>query len=1053
MTVSALPDQDSRKFSFAFNRLFAKFLLVLVPVFLALEIPGFYFLTQYETRDHEEALASRVGNHAARIATALAAHDTSGNPRLAHDFLASLAADRAFLCAELRSHTGDRVLAAAPSNVGCSGRNSGHQFALAVGEDSARTLLVQFTSSEIAESHSLRRSLTLAVVIFGFIVAAIAAAFGFHLIVNRPLGNLLTAIRTNAESGERTTIDASSHDELGAVTKAFNNMLKLESRREQELGQINESLRESREEFQTLNFELEERVRIRTSELKSRETALFDSEQRFRNFAEASSDWYWEMDENLRFSYFSDRFTEVTGVDATLLLGKTREETGVPGVDLEQWQSHLDALHAHRIFRSFIHPRVKPDGNTVWLSINGIPYFDPDGNFRGYRGTGSDITFRHGHEIALQRTMDDLERRVEERTSELQESEARLQEAIETMSEGFALYDSSEHLVICNQPYRDTLPRIAALGLLTPGAKLEENIRAGIKLGFVPSAYDSGEEFLKKRLEMFRNPGGPFEYVTTNGQWIHCEERRTSNGETVAVRADITERKQAEDALRESEERLRSIVDNSPSAIFLKDLQGRYRLANKRFGEWFGMIPAEIIGKSSDDLFPENTAKRGAAQDREVIDHHKGLEWEAEVPFGDGEQRMIHFNKFPVTGINGTIIGIGVIGTDVTDRNATEEQLRQAQKMEAVGQLTGGVAHDFNNLLGVVVGNLDFLEESLGNDPEQQEMVGTALQAALQGAELTNRLLAFSRNQPLHPVIVDLNGLIHGMTGMLKRTLGETVSIRTAATADLNLVKIDPGQLESVLLNLSVNALHAMPDGGRLTIETENVELDREYTEKNTEVEPGLFAMLAVSDTGVGMSSEIIDHAFDPFFTTKEVGQGSGLGLSMAYGFVKQSGGHISIYSEVGEGTTVKLYFPAAEVEAIPDNEEPKEKAAPRGSGETVLIVEDDEGLRDLAIKTVSSLGYEVISAPDGPSALALLDDGVAVDVLFTDVVLPRGMNGIALASAALERRPRLRVLYTSGYTENAVVNNSVLDEGIELLNKPYRRGDVARHLRLVLIS
>ncbi len=505
------------------------------------------------------------------------------------------------------------------------------------------------------------------------------------------------------------------------------------------------------------------------------------------------------------------------------------------------------------------------------------------------------------------------------------DSEIRLRDAIEAMSEGFAVYDSDERLVICNEPYRKTLPRIAALGMLTPGTKLEDILQAGIENGFVPSIYDSAEDYLEKRLRAFRHPTGPIEYETTAGQWVRFEERKTSDGGTVGIRTDITARK------------------------------------------------------------------------------------------------------------------------------ITEEQLRQAQKMEAVGQLTGGVAHDFNNLLGVIVGNLEFLEDSIGNDLEQQEMIGIALRAALHGAELTSRLLAFSRKQPLRPVAVDLNAILHGMTDLLQRTLGEMITVHTRPFADLKLAKIDPGQLETALLNLAVNARHAMPDGGQLTIETGNVELDQEYAEKHAEVEPGMYAILAVSDTGVGMSSDILAHAFDPFYTTKGVGEGSGLGLSMVHGFVKQSGGHVSIYSEQGKGTTVKLYFPETKAEGQPGHENTKMRAIPRGAGETVLIVEDDDSLRELAVKIVSGLGYKVEAFPDGPSAIAFVDEGAEIDVLFTDMVLPHGMNGVALAKAASERRPGLRVLYTSGYTQNAIVHNGVIDEGIKLLGKPYRRGEVAKRLREIL--
>jgi len=521
---------------------------------------------------------------------------------------------------------------------------------------------------------------------------------------------------------------------------------------------------------------------------------------------------------------------------------------------------------------------------------------------------------------------------------------------------------------------------------------------------------------------------------------------------TNALTTELDDRGEAETALIKTESTSRALLEGSPVCNKIIDLDSRLLYMSQA---GIDMLKIADIGKHYGTIYPpefyDESVRAPLVEHLELAKSGKITDVECPLYSTEGDEVWLHTTFVPARNPDGEVEYVIATSVDITERRSMADQLQQALKMEAVGQLTGGVAHDFNNLLGVIIGNLDFLEETLAEDADQHELIETALRAALKGAELTNRLLAFSRKQPLHPVVVDLNDLIHDMTDLLKRTLGETVSIRTAAAADLELVKVDSGQLETVLLNLALNALHAMPDGGQLTIETGTVELDREYTEGIPEVEPGTFAMLAVSDTGVGIPSDIKDHVFDPFFTTKEVGQGSGLGLSMVYGFVKQSDGHISIYSEVGEGTTVKLYFPATEAEAVSTKQNSIQQDVPRGAGESVLIVEDDASLRELAVKTVSGLGYQAVTAPDGPSALSVLDEGVPVDVLFTDVVLPRGMNGIALASAALERRSDLRVLYTSGYTENAIVNKGVFDEEIELLDKPYRRSDLARRLQQVL--
>jgi PAS domain S-box-containing protein len=372
--------------------LFAKYLLVLVPIFLALSIPGLALLLGYELRDHQDALATRIGNQTARVAAAFARHDTSSNPRLAQDLLDSLASDRAFLCAEVRASDGARIMHAAPANTGCLGETGGLELTLAVGDDRAATLTVRFTDMEIVEAKQFQRSLTLLVILVSMLIAVIAASFGFRLIVARPLAQLLAAMRQNADTGERIVVETSGNDEFAAVAAAFNDMLTREAEREHALESTNEALRETQEQYETLNTELEERVHARTSELRRRERALRQSEQRFADFAKASSDWYWEMDEHLRFSYFSHRFLEITDLPPTALLGKSRPETSIPNVDPEQWQRHLDALAKHEPFRNFIHPRENSDGTTVWLSVNGVPHFDDQGTFKGYRGTGQEIT-------------------------------------------------------------------------------------------------------------------------------------------------------------------------------------------------------------------------------------------------------------------------------------------------------------------------------------------------------------------------------------------------------------------------------------------------------------------------------------------------------------------------------------------------------------------------------------------------------------------------------------------------------------------------------------
>jgi len=377
-----------------------------------------------------------------------------------------------------------------------------------------------------------------------------------------------------------------------------------------------------------------------------------------------------------------------------------------------------------------------------------------------------------------------------------------------------------------------------------------------------------------------------------------------------------------------------------------------------------------------------------------------------------------------------------------------QAQLQEAVKMRAIGQLTGGVAHDFNNLLTVILGNAEVLADELRSDPRLRALAEMTQSAAERGAELTNRMLAFARQQALEPRAIDANKLIAGMDGLLRRTLGEDQEIEVVRRAGLWPTMVDPSQLESALLNLAINARDAMPKGGKLTIETANAHVDDEYAASHDEVKPGQYTMISISDSGEGMSRETMERAFEPFYTTKGVGKGTGLGLSMVYGFVKQSGGHVKLYSEIGNGTTVKLYLPradAVEAEAV------TAAASERGGSETVLVTEDDDMVRAHVGRMLRDLGYTVIMASNGPEALKIVDSGAAFDVLLTDVIMPGGMNGRELADAAAVRRPGLKVLFMSGYTENAIVHHGRLDPGVQLLHKPYRRRDLAAKLRRVI--
>jgi len=388
--------------------------------------------------------------------------------------------------------------------------------------------------------------------------------------------------------------------------------------------------------------------------------------------------------------------------------------------------------------------------------------------------------------------------------------------------------------------------------------------------------------------------------------------------------------------------------------------------------------------------------------------------------------------------------------TDITEQREAEKQLQQAQKMEAVGQLTGGIAHDFNNLLAVSMGNVELAEEVVRTGGDVQPFLATVKRASERGASLTSQLLAFSRNQTLFPEVIDAGELVDAVTDLLRRSLGETIEVKFKGQDNLWPCEVDPHQLESAILNLAINARDAMHDGGTLSIRTANIRLDDDYAAAQTDERPGEYVLVEVTDTGAGMPQDVIDHAFDPFFTTKEVGRGSGLGLSMVYGFVNQSGGHVTIHSEEGRGTAITLYLPRSD-KAEKHVERTEQVEIPESCGEAVMVVEDDPDVRALSVALLGSLGYEIFEAADGESALEALETTSRVNLLFTDVVLPGGVSGPELAAKVQSRFPGIAVLYTSGYTELADFDKSTFREEVELLQKPYRKADLARKVRLAL--
>ncbi|KPF62617.1 histidine kinase [Bosea sp. AAP35] len=585
----------------------------------------------------------------------------------------------------------------------------------------------------------------------------------------------------------------------------------------------------------------------------------------------------------------------------------------------------------------------------------------------------------------------------------------------------------------------------------------------------------SGEKPFQNFETVHRRKDGSCYNVSVKLQLLEDEARAVF----FAAIEDITERESANRALKQVSQRLDTILTNTTMAVFLMDDRqqciymnlGAERLTGYRFEETQGRPLHDVIHHSYPDGRPFPLHE--CAIDRAFPEENQ-VQGEDMFIHKDGSFYPVAFTASPIRDETGCAIGTVIEARDITadllarqamenfnaslqkrvaeavaEREAVEAQLRQSQKMEAIGKLTGGIAHDFNNLLQVISGNLHLLTRDVSGNIRAEQRVQNAIAGVARGARLAAQLLAFGRKQPLAPKPVNMARLLSDMDDLLQRALGEGIQIETSASAGLWNTFVDDTQVENAILNLAINARDAMDGHGKLTIEAKNAILDELYARQHSEVTPGPYVMIAVTDTGSGIPREILDRIFEPFFTTKPQGKGTGLGLSMVYGLVKQSNGHISVYSEVGQGTTVRIYLPRTQQdEAL----RPMSEIGPvRGGTETILIVEDDDDVRTTVIELLSELGYRVLRARDASSGLAIVESGVPVDLLFTDVVMPGPLQSREMASRAQALIPGLAVLFTSGYTENSIVHGGRLDEAVEFLSKPYTREELARRVRSLL--
>ena len=514
---------------------------------------------------------------------------------------------------------------------------------------------------------------------------------------------------------------------------------------------------------------------------------------------------------------------------------------------------------------------------------------------------------------------------------------------------------------------------------------------------------------------------------------------------TRRLEAEIEEHRASDKSLLETKELLEATFDAAPFPIIVTKPGGDVLMWNKAGEATYGITLAELTANGYGMLVP--AGQRGEAERIRIAAEAGNVSTASQIHLRDGRTLDVRLSIAPVFAVDGTMRAIVTVMEDVTQKNQIEAQFRQAQKMEAIGTLTGGMAHDFNNLLGVIIGNLDILRDMRPNDAELTELSGEALEAALRGADLTRRLLAFARRQPLQSRRIDLNVLINGTVKLIGRLLGDHIEIVLSLARNVCPVLADPGQLESALTNLATNARDAMPKGGKLIISTSGRTLDADYVLANPGVAQGDYAMITVTDTGTGMSPEIRNRIFEPFFSTKEE-RGTGLGLSMVFGFMKQSGGHISVYSEPGVGTTFRLFLPCTR-EPEEKGTEPQPDGSFAGRGETVLVVDDNEAVRRIVSRQLNSLGYHVLEAGDGVEAMEILKTS-PIDLLFTDVVMPGGIDGFALAGIAQKQWPCVRIILTSGFPQTRFAEDFG-PHGWRLLSKPYRKEELARMIRDML--
>ncbi|MCP3393471.1 PAS domain S-box protein [Bradyrhizobium sp. CCGB12] len=836
------------------------------------------------------------------------------------------------------------------------------------------------------------------------ILAVLAAASLAVLLarsLTRPIGRLTAAVQAIG-SGRPADIPVDASGETGVLARAFAQMVE-----------------ETRAKTAALQREVEEHRR--TEVARSHHAAR---ERLFSAAIESSDDAIVMQSLDAIITGWNPAAERLYGYSADEAIGKSTAII-VPPDRREHGKDYLRRIARGEPIERFETVRFCKDGTPVEISLSLSPIRGPSGEIIGASGTARSLTEARRAERALQQ-------QLEERRQIFDAS----QDLIMVMdARGHIVQISPSSQAILGFSPEEMIGRSGA-DFIHPDhlEQSREDMRA-LRRGERPKLADT-RCIHKDRHEV---------WLSWLGNWSEPAQRFFFIGR------DMTEARRAQESLRESERLARNIVETSLDAFVQTDETSSILNWNSQAEQLFGWRRDEVLGKSTIDLIvAESERDRVSAGLTQFLANDDGRTLnrrrELMCQRRDGKEFMAELSVTALKRREGLLFN--VFYRDLTDKIAAEERIRHAEKMEAVGQLTGGVAHDFNNILTVITGTIEILAEAVEKEPQLAAITKMIDEAAGRGAELTQHLLAFARKQPLQPREIDINSLIVDTAKLLRPTLGEQIQIE-AVFEDENCVAIvDPNQLTTAILNLALNARDAMPGGGKLILETGGAYLDEVYANVN-DVRPGHYVMIAVSDTGTGIAATMLARVFDPFFTSKGPGKGTGLGLSMVYGFIKQSAGHIKIYSEEGHGTTIKMYLPPGKTAtAVGEGVTP---VTIEGGHETILVVEDDRLVRDYVLAQLHALGYVTLQAANAAEALAIVAAGKPFDLLFTDVIMPGKMNGRQLADELQKTRPDLRVVYTSGYTENAIIHHGRLDAGVLLLAKPYRKSDLARIIRKAL--